>query len=331
MIWNLTKTVLPLAAIMCVGTLGYTIIEGWTLFDSLYLTIISLTTVGYGETHALSQPGKLFTMVLILTGIGNVAIVVRNLSLEFIKPFFGTAIRGKKMEKKLQKISNHYIICGLGRIGQEVCDNLSKVGKEIVVIDTHFTDTVLENEIPLIVGDAAQEDILIKAGIKTAKGLVSTVNSDAGNVFITLSARELNPDLFIIARYETESTKHKLKHAGADHIINPYHIGGKKISQIIIKPTISKILDVAYQKGDFQLNIEELDIDEKSLLIGMTIRECMIRDKFNVIIIAVEKANGEILTNPGSNYSFQKFDRVVMIANQVELFALFQHYQKHNG
>ena len=329
MIWQLSKTILPLFVIVFAGTVGYAVIEGWSLFDSLYMTIISLTTVGYGETHELSQSGKLFTMVLILSGIGNVAIVIRNFSLELISPFFSSTIKEKKMEKKLQAMTDHYIICGLGRIGREVRDNLIKVGKEIVVVDSRPSDAMSFGDIPFVLGDAAQEEILIKAGIKKAKGLVSIVNSDAGNVFITLSARELNPDLFIIARFESESTKRKLKHAGADHTINPYHIGGEKISQIIIKPTISKILDVAYQKGDFQLSIEELDIDEENPLIGTTVRECMIRDQFNVIIIAVEKANGEVITNPGPNYCFRKEDRVVLIANQVEMLALFRHYGKH--
>ena len=327
MIGQITKTILPLFAIIFIGIVGYTTIEGWNFFDSLYMTIISLTTVGYGETHALSQPGKIFTMILILTGIGNVAMVIRALSLELVKPFLGTAIKEKKMEKKLQTISGHYIVCGMGRIGQEVCDNLIKVGKDVVIVDMRPSEISSACEVPVVVGDATQEDILLKARIETARGLVSTVNSDAGNVFITLSARELNPNLFIIARFETESTKRKLKHAGADHTINPYHIGGEKISQIIIKPTISKILDVAYQKGDFKLGIEELDIDRGSSLIGKSIRECTIRDQFNVIIIAVEKANGEIITNPEPNYHFKVRDRVVMIANQSELRTVFQHYR----
>ncbi len=328
MLWKLTKTISPLIFIVLIGTLGYNLIEGWTLFDSLYMTIISLTTVGYSETHTLSPPGKVFTMILILSGIGNVAIVVRNLSLELIKPFFGKAIKEKKMEKKLQNIRDHYIICGFGRIGEDVTNNLLEAGKELVVIDTRFAEEATSLKILTVAGDATHEEVLLKAGIKNAKGLVSTVNSDAGNVFITLTARELNPDLFIIARYELESTQTKLMRAGADHFINPYQIGSAKISQIIIKPTISKILDVAHKKGDFELAIEELDVVEHSALIGLSIRECMIRDRFNVIIIAVEKANGEIISNPGPNYTFQKYDRVVMIANQNELFSLFQHYQK---
>jgi len=328
MLWQISKSVSHLLIIVLLGTLGYHMIEGWSLFESLYMTIISLTTVGYGEIHSLSTGGKIFTMILIITGISNFAIVIRNLSLQVLKPLFGNTYREKKMEKTLQNMKDHFIICGFGRIGKDVCENLINNDIKIVVIDNDIDKTPSEYNIPVVHGDASSEDILIKAGIRTARGLVSTVNTDAGNVFITLTARELNPDFFIIARYEFESTKRKLKHAGADHVINPYQIGSEKISQIIIKPTISKILDVAHQKGHFELSIEELEIKEHNPLIGQKIRDCGIRDRFNVIIIAVEKTNGEIVTNPGPNYEFKKYDRVVLIANQNEVFALFQFYQK---
>lgn len=327
MIWQIVKSVAHLLIIVFIGTFGYTIIEDWSIFDALYMTIISLTTVGYGEIHTLSNTGKIFTMILIITGISNFAIVIRNLSLQLLKPIIGHAFREKKMEKKLRNMEGHYIICGFGRIGRDVCENLINTDNEIVIIDNDTERAPNDYNVPVVHGDASHEDVLIKAGIKTAKGLVSTVDSDAGNVFITLTARELNPDLFIISRFEIETTKSKLKRAGADYVINPYQIGSDKISQIIIKPTISKILDIAQQKGHFELSIEELEIKDKNPLIGEKIRDCGIRDNFNVIIIAVEKTNGEIVTNPGPNYQFQKYDRVVMIANQNELFSLFQHYR----
>lgn len=328
MIWQISKSVTHLLVIVLLGTFGYHFIEGWTLFESLYMTIISLTTVGYGEIHTLSSGGKIFTMILIITGISNFAIVIRNLSLQVLKPLFGNTYREKKMEKTLKNIKDHFIICGFGRIGRDVCENLINSDIKIVIIDSDLERSPLEHKIPVIHGDASSEEVLIKAGIARAKGLVSTVNTDAGNVFITLTARELNPGLFIIARYEIESTKGKLKRAGADHVINPYQIGSDKISQIIIKPTISKILDFAHQKGHFELSIEELEIKDNHPLIGQKIRDCGIRDRFNVIIIAVEKTNGEIVTNPGPNYELEKYDRMVLIANQNEVFALFQYYQK---
>lgn len=326
MFLQVLKALSPLVVIVLCGTFGYHLIEGWNLFDSLYMTVVSLTTVGYSETHPLSDTGKAFTMVLIISGIGNVAIVIRNFSAEFINSIFKNAIREHKMEKRLKSIKNHYIVCGYGRMGRDVSASLIQSGRSVVLIDSdpeHFTEPP---EALYLIGDASNEEILLKAGIKEAKGLISTVHSDASNVFITLTARELNPQLYIISRFELHSTEKKLRRAGADYVINPYKIGGQKISQIILKPTVSKILDFAQKRKGFQLNIEELDIRGNNPLLGQTLRECKIRDHYNVIIIAVEKNGGSIITNPGPDYQFEEYDRVVMIADHAELQALMKKY-----
>lgn len=327
MILQLLKSLSPLIIIVLIGTFGYHLIEGWNLFDALYMTVISLTTVGYSETYPLSDIGKGFTMILIISGIGNVAIVVRNFSADFINSIFKNAIKEHKMEKRLKSIQDHYIVCGYGRMGRDVYASLVRSGRKVVIIDNnpeHFTD---QTEDLFLIGDASHEDLLIKAGIERARGLISTVHSDASNVFITLTARELNPHLYIISRFELHTTEKKLKRAGADYVINPYKIGGQKISQVILKPTVSKILDFAQKREGFQLNIEELDIGSNHLLLGQTLRECKIRDQYNVIIIAVEKNDGRIITNPGPDYEFEEYDRVVMIADHSELQELFKRYK----
>lgn len=329
MIVQLLKTILPLILIVFFGVVGYRIIEGWSLFDSLYMTVISLTTVGFSETHPLSAGGKSFTMLLIITGVGSFAYIIRNISLRFLQPFFGSTIRERKMEKMLKKMKDHYIVCGYGRIGRDVTHSLRENNIPIVVIDksSHEELESLSENLLVVYGDASHEDTLIKAGIKSAKGLVSAVTSEAENVFITMTARDLNPRLLIISRFEENATKKKLLRAGANKVVNPYQIGSEKISQIILKPTISKILDFAHQRGQFALNIDELQIGEGNLLIGQTVRACRIRDEHNIIIIAIEKSDGQIITNPGPDYAFEIDDRVVMIANLPELNQLFDKYQ----
>ncbi len=330
MYWNLLKSVFLLFSIILGGTIGYYLIEGWSLLDSLFMTVISLTTVGYGETHPLSVYGKLFTILLILTGISSVAYIIRNITMHYIHPFFDIVIKEKKMEQILKKMNNHYIVCGYGRIGKDVSQNLINAGKSVVVVDRQpvLKSELEKYQIPVVVGDASHEEILLKAGIDTAKGLVSAVTSEAENVFITMTARDINPELFIISRFEEPATQKKLARAGADKVINPYQIGSDKISHIILKPTISKILDFAQQRGQFELNIEELEISSKNPLIGQTLRDCGIRNKHNIIIIAIEKKAGNIITNPGPEYVFQEKDRIVMIANEVELKSVHNEYKK---
>jgi len=256
------------------------------------------------------------------------AFIVRNLSIEILNPFMGVMLKQKKMEKLLKAYQNHYIICGYGRIGRDVVKTLFEAGKQVVVVDRKLAIETFEfgAKIPLIQGDASHEEVLLQAGIERAKGLVTCVNQEAENVFITLTARELNANLFIISRYEEDQTHRKLMRAGADRVINPYNIGGAKISQIILKPTINKILDRVQETGEMNLSFEELDLGEDHPWVGQLIQECNIRHEFNVIIVAVEKSNGNIKANPGPDYRFSVRDRIVVIADQSELSNLAARY-----
>jgi len=318
-----------LLLILFTGTFGYMEIEGWQAFDALYMTVVTLSTVGYGETHPLSPAGKMFTMLLIILGIGNVAFVFRTLSLELLNPFIGRAVKEKKMLKQLNKLSGHYIVCGYGRIGKDVISTLVKSGQQVVLVDlARSVSEELEMLVPVIHGDASSEEILEKAGILRAKGLVACVQSEAENVFITMTAREMNADLTIIARFEEESTQKKLLRAGADRVINPYHIGSAHISQIIVKPTISRILDSSGPESGLNMNFEEIDLKTTHPWLGQTIRECDIRASFNAIFVAIEKTSGEIVSNPGADYLFEPFDRVVLIADSANFKRLFEAYER---
>ena len=328
--FKLGKNLLPLFLIIFLGSFGYHMIEHWTWFDSLYMTVITLTTIGYQETHTLSVDGKIFTILLIFLGMSNFAYVIRNLSLEFLNPFVSGILKESRMHKKINKMKDHYIVCGLGRIGRDVIIDLLEGGKEVVMVDIHRPDLgeAFKN-IPFIVGDASHDETLKHAGIDRAKGLVSSVQSEAENVFITLTAREIKPDLLIVSRFEEDSTQKKLMRAGASKTVNPYSIGSKKISQIILKPTISKILDLTHGEEGLNLSFEEIDLWPSHPLVGKSIRDSAIRDHFNVIIVAVERADGRIQSNPGANYVFAEKDQLVMIAEKEEMDKLQLQYAKN--
>ncbi|MGK0290039.1 MAG: voltage-gated potassium channel [bacterium] len=317
----------PAVVVMMIGTFGYTLIEGWSLFDSFYMTIITLTTVGFQELHILSKSGRVFTIFLLITGLGNITYIISHLSRDFIQSIFNSELVKKKMQHSLDKMTDHYIICGYGRIGKIICEELQISRIPFVIVDAEAdpTDEKATEEIPYVKGDASNEDVLKDAGIFRAKGLVSVVHSEADNVFITLTARAMKPDIFIIARHEIESTRKKLLRAGANRVVNPYHIGSVRISQMITKPTVSSILERASQRGEFNLSIEELYVDGSSFLDGKTLRDTSIRDSFNVIIIAIEHEDGTVTFNPTSTHMIAPSDRLVMIGNQEGLNALRNH------
>lgn len=327
------RTLSPVVFILATGVIGYSLIEGWSVLDALYMTVITLTTVGFAEVHTLSDGGKIFTMVLIVIGIGNVALVVSKLSGTYLNPLFSSVLNEKKMKKRLRELKDHYIICGMGRIGTDVTRSLHDSGISLVVVDAKpLNENIkLPENIPVIIGDASNDEILIRAGIENARGLVASVKSEAENLFITLTARELRSDLYIISRFEEDATKKKLLRAGANQVINPYQIGSQKISQIILKPTITKILDFAQGRGEFNLSIDELDLQSRNSLIGKTLTQCKIKEEHNIIIIAIESANGEIVTNPGPNHIFKEHDRIVMIANQSELRGIITKFSHQHS
>lgn len=315
---------LPVIIIITLGTFGYHWLEGWTLFDSFYMTIITLTTVGFEETHPLSSGGRMFTLFILVTGLGNMAYLISHFSQGVLQNMFKETMNRKKMDKKLNTLENHYIICGFGRVGSAVAKNLIEASIPVVVIDQgHDPDVILQElDCVVVIGDASHEENLIKAGIERAKGLVSAVHSEAENVFITLTARELNPKLYILARYEENSTQKKLLHAGANRVINPYRIGSERISQMILRPTVSNILEKATERGEFELNIEEFHVPKNSFLDQKTLIESQIRDHFNLIIIAIDHGDGDITFNPHPNQKLTFNDRLVVIGNQEGITSL---------
>jgi voltage-gated potassium channel len=224
-------SVILLSTVIITGTLGYTLIEGWDLFDSFYMTIVTLTTIGYEEVHRLSRAGRVFNIFMILYGVGVVAYTVNFLIRSILEGEIQEVLGRRSMKNKLKKTKDHYIVCGYGRMGHIICKELASNNIPFVVIEKEPVELDEDDETLIIRGDATVDDVLLSAGIATAKGLISVLSSDAHNLFVVLSARGLNAGLQIVARAGDEGAEQKLVRAGADRVMSPYHIGGLRIKR----------------------------------------------------------------------------------------------------
>jgi len=321
---RIIKGLLILMIVLFIGSTGYMFLEGWDFLDSLYMTVITITTVGFREVREVSGPGRLFTIFIIFLGMGIIAYIV-GMAAQVMVDFQVRSIIGRrKLGLKIRSIKDHYIICGFGRIGKVICRELKAEEIPMVVIDNSpETRQILESEeFPFIHDDATNEDVLTEAGIERAKGLISVVASDADNLFITMTARGLNPDAFIMARADDEKTEKKLARAGANKVFMPYLIGGQKMAQSITKPAITDFLEFTVHNRDMGLEMEELLVSEDSRLNGVTLVESGIRQDMDVIFVAIRKKNGEMHFNPSSETRIESGDTLISLGKIADLERL---------
>ena len=291
-----------LALILLVGTLGYVLLEGWPVLDALYMTIITITTVGFGEVNVVSSSGRIFTIGIIFMGMGIMAYSLGMVAQIMVETQVRTILGRRKLGKELRSIKNHYVVCGFGRIGKIIARGLKSQGVPLVVIDQSSDSRELleDQNIPHIIGDATSDDILIEAGIERARGLVTVVLSDADNLFITMTARGLNPTLFILSRADEEATEKKLLRAGANKVVLPYLIGGMRMVHTILRPVVMDFIDFTMHESNIELKLEELVVGENSSLNGISLLNSGIRKEMNVIIVAIRKKGGDMIFNPSS-------------------------------
>ena len=258
-----------LLAILVFGSLGFVWLEGWNFFDALYMTVTTLTTVGYGEVHPLDRLGRIYNMALILAGMGVMLYIVGSLARVVIEGELQAVFGKRKLIKHIRKLKNHYIICGFGRIGEIIARQLKGGGLSLVVIDKS-PDQITRLEALdhyFIFGDATRDEVLLEAGIERAKGLIAVVGSDADNVYVVLTARSLNPNLFIVARGEDPGSEQKLVRAGANKVESPYSMGGQKMAHTILHPTVVTFMELAMKEG-VDWSMEEIAVGQTSSLRG---------------------------------------------------------------
>lgn len=322
---QLTFAVLLMILILALGTVGYMVIEGWTFLDSLYMMVITLSTVGFTEVHPVSEYGRLLTMGVIVSGIGVGGYLVGTLTQMVVEGRLLHVMGRRKLERQIQKLNNHYIVCGYGRVGRVVCEEIKKskpIPLVVVEKNPNLAAKIAADGHLSVLGDATEEECLVEAGVERAKALVTALDSEAENVYIVMTAKGLNPNLFVLARAGEIGSEKKLFRAGADRVVSPHQIGGSRMAQALLRPTVTDFLDFAIHDPEIELKLEEIPVQPTSTLADVTLVESGIRQQLDLIIVAIKKASGEMIFNPASHTRVQIGDTLLALGERRSLVTL---------
>ena len=303
------------------GTAGYMAIEGWGILDSAYMTAITLSTVGFLEVHDLSDGGRLFTIFLIFTGVGYFLYLGGVFISSVVDGEIKSMLGRQRLDNKIKKMNDHYIVCGYGRIGRVLCKFVAEDTKDIVVVEQseELKDILEKDKIHYIIGDAGNEEVLEKAGIKRARALVGALATDTANVFLVLTARQLNPDIYIMARAASPNVRKKLYVAGANQVESPYDIGGVSMGLKLLRPTVSNFLNTALSRESDAIQIEEAFVPETSDYAGKPLKDSGIRQNYNLIIIAIKEKSDHMVFAPDFETIIQPRDTLIVMGKTEDL------------
>jgi len=313
-----------LAILVAVGILGYTIIEKWTVLDSVYMVVITLSTVGFEVVHPLSPAGKIFTIFIIVGGVGS-AIYAAGQVVEIIVAGEMTGYRKRRnMDKKIGEMKDHYLICGFGRVGHQIAQVFETWQVSFLVIDPkkESFDELERKGVPVLIGDATDDTVLMAAGIDRAKGLIACSDSDVSNVYITLSARQLNPSLYIVARASQKETEKKLTMAGANRVISPYFISGVRMAAMATRPVAVDFLDLVTHSGLVDFSLFQITIPAGSPLSRKSIAEADIRNTSGALLLAIRKSDGSFDLHPKDTSRIDANDVLVVLGTQEQFESL---------
>ena len=318
---------LALAGIFLIGTLWYSLVEGWKWEDAAYMTVITLATVGYGETHPLGSRGRLFTIVLILMGVVNLTYIVNRFTAAVIEGYFLEGIRLRQQRRLMESLSEHYIICGFSRTGRQIAKEFQAEGVSFVIIDSELESVQKAQEIGYIVfqGDATLDDTLLKVGVTKAICIVAALPSDAENLYTVLSAKTLNPDIRAIARASTEEAVQKLQRGGADAVISPYITGGKRMAAAALRPQILDFVDGILSGTDRQLYMEEFLLDsDRCPFVGQSLQRAKLRSQSGALVLAIRRLDGKLIGGPTGDTVLMSGDTLICMGTAEQLRDLNQ-------
>jgi voltage-gated potassium channel len=321
--FRIRYALLALLAAILFGTVGFHFIEGWPLADSLYVTVQTLTTVGYGDETPRSGMGRIFAVAVMLIGAGGVALAISTIVQSVVQSEMIATFGQRRRSRRMSKLSNHFIICGSGRVGSHLVRDMLRTNESFVVIEqdqqraTEFT----QRGVNVLVSDATLEETLREARVEHARGLAACLPDDADNVYVVLTARDLNPNLRIVARAVEEQAEAKLLRAGANHVVAPTIIGGHRMAVALTKPAISEFMD-SITADELGLAFEQVEVDAASELVGQELRATPIRSELDVVIISIRRQNGEMLFNPAGDATIENGDILIAIGRADSLMKL---------
>ena len=311
-----------IVGLLAVGTVGFMVIEDMPPLDALFLTVITLSTVGYGTLKPLSTAGKLFTISFIVVGVAAFSYHLTQLFRVLVEKGFMEAFSERRMSKKIGELKDHYIVCGHGRIGSVVAAELRKKGTPYVVVDSEPKVVAdLESEgVLAILADAREESVLKHTGVEFAKGLIALLPADADNLYLILAAKDLNPALTILARSNDPSADKRLQKAGATHVISPHREGGKRIARMILNPNVTDFIEMATEKEDLQLQMEEFVVKPTSPLAGKTLTDTGLLRKHRILVVAIKRADGAMFFNPEGSTLIHPGDALIVLGPAIKQF-----------
>jgi voltage-gated potassium channel len=304
-----------LLVVLASGSLGYAVIEGWSLWDGFYMTVTTITTVGFKEVHPLSRAGEVFTVGVIVAGVGTAFYTFMLLASLVVEGGLHQRLARRRRERMLEQLRDHFIVCGYGRIGATIAEELGRQHVPYVVIerDPERVHEVIEQHGLAVLADASSEEVLKRVGIDRARGLIAAVGTDAENVYAVLTARGLRPDLYIVGRAETEDAERKLLRAGANRVVRPYRIGARELAQTALRPAVVDFFELATRSGNLELAIEQVTIADHSGLVGQSIMEANVRQRFGLIVIGIQRRAGRMEFNPPADAVMQAGDQLVVL------------------
>ncbi|BBD66272.1 TrkA domain-containing protein [Nostoc commune NIES-4072] len=318
---------IALGGVFFIGTLWYSLVEGWSWEDAAYMTVITLATVGYGETHPLGSRGRLFTIALILLGVVNIGYIVNRFTEAIIQGYFQEGIRLQQQRRLMESLSEHYIICGFSRTGRQIAKEFRAEGVLFVVIDSDMESVqrAQAEGYTAFQGDATLDDTLLKVGVERAMCIVAALPSDAENLYIVLSAKTLNSGIRVIARASTEEALQKLRRGGADEVISPYITGGKRMAAAALRPQVLDFVDGILTGADRQLYMEEFLLDPSFCpFVGQTLQKARLRSQTGALVLAIRRLDGTLIGGPTGDTVLMPGDRLIGMGTAEQLRSLNQ-------